>query len=92
MAASLAVDENNACILVADMDNKRIVILSRSLNCARDFNVMSAVGGVYWPSCLHFNESRGLLFVGESDDGQRRVLVFDNVTNITSPTVFSEFY
>jgi hypothetical protein len=58
------------------------VILSRSLNCCgREFNVTSVDGGLQKPSCLHFNESQGRLFVGERG-GQRRVLVFDNVINI----------
>ena len=79
----LAVDKNNGCILVADWGNNRIVILSRSMNCrAREFNVMSVDGGLQYPRCLHFNESQGRLFVGE--DGQRRVLVFDNVINIAN--------
>jgi DNA-binding beta-propeller fold protein YncE len=33
----LAVDKNNECIFVADMNNNRIVMLSRSLKCAREF-------------------------------------------------------
>jgi DNA-binding beta-propeller fold protein YncE len=79
------VDKNNECILVTDTWNNRIVILSRSLNrCASEFNVMSVDGGLREPSCLHFNESEGLLFVGESGRGQRRVLVFDNVINMAN--------
>jgi DNA-binding beta-propeller fold protein YncE len=85
----LAVDKTNECILVADNLNNRIVILSRSFtNRAREFNVMSVDGGLQCPSCLHFNESQGRLFVGEDSDlsggGQRRVLVFDNVIDITN--------
>jgi DNA-binding beta-propeller fold protein YncE len=80
----LAVDKNNECILVADCNNDRIVILSRSLNhCARQFNVTSVDGGLQQPTCLHFNESEGRLFVGELS-GQRRVLVFDNVVDIAN--------
>jgi DNA-binding beta-propeller fold protein YncE len=78
----LAVDKNNEYILVADWCNDRIVMLSRPLNrCAREFDVTSVVGGLKRPSCLHFNESQGRLFVGELND-QRRILVFDNVINI----------
>jgi DNA-binding beta-propeller fold protein YncE len=33
----LAVDKNNECIFVADTNNNRIVMLSRSLKCAREF-------------------------------------------------------
>jgi hypothetical protein len=80
----LAVDKNNNCILVADRDNKRIVMLSRSLKCcAREFNVMSVDGGLQRPQSLHFDESQGRLFVGEhrnnTDSCQRRVLIFDNL-------------
>jgi hypothetical protein len=79
----LAVDENNEYIFVADYDNNRIVILSRSrsLHCARELDVMSVYGGLQSPSSLHFDESQGRLFVGELI-GQRRVLVFDGVREI----------
>jgi DNA-binding beta-propeller fold protein YncE len=73
----LAVDNKNNCILVADNLNNRIVILSRSRNYhASEFDVTSLDGGLSGPSCLHFNESQGRLYVGEQI-GQR-VLVFDN--------------
>jgi DNA-binding beta-propeller fold protein YncE len=78
----LAVAKNNEFILVADHWNNRIVILSRSLNCcAHEFNVMSVDGELQNPSCLHFNESQGRLFVGE-DSG--RVSIFDNVIDIAN--------
>jgi DNA-binding beta-propeller fold protein YncE len=75
----LAVDKNNECILVADCNNNRIVILSRSLNrCAREFDVTSLHGRLREPSCVHFDESQRRLFLGELDD-PGRMLVFDNV-------------
>jgi 6-phosphogluconolactonase (cycloisomerase 2 family) len=75
----LAVNKNNECILVADCNNDRVVILSRSLNrCAREFDVTSVDGGLKSPSCVHFDESQRRLFVGEVR-GQCRVSVFDNV-------------
>jgi DNA-binding beta-propeller fold protein YncE len=84
----LVVDKNNECYLVADTDNNRIVILNRSLTCAREFNVSSIDDGLQAPSCLHLDESQGRLFVGEGADwqgcGQRRILVFDNVVNIAN--------
>jgi DNA-binding beta-propeller fold protein YncE len=85
----LAVDKNNECILVADCFNKRVVLLSRSMNCnAREFNVMSVDGGLQYPQCLHLNESQGRLFVGEcnhmSDGCQRRILVFDKIVNLAN--------
>jgi sugar lactone lactonase YvrE len=79
----LAVAKNDDCILVVDLNNNRIVIWCRSLNCASEFSVMSTDGGLQQPSCLHFIESHGRLFVGELS-GQRRVLVFDNVINIAN--------
>ena len=72
----LAVDKND-CILVADTNNNRIVMLNASLSSARCLPV-SLDGGLKQPRCLHFDESRSRLFVGEYV-GQR-VLVFDNVT------------
>jgi len=66
----------NGCVLVADRNNKRIVILNSSLSCARDLSV-SVEGGLQQPHCLYLDESRGRLFVGEL--GGCRVLVFDNV-------------
>jgi DNA-binding beta-propeller fold protein YncE len=80
----LVVDKNNGNILVADTWNNRIVVLSRSLNrCAREYKMMSVDGGLQRPSCLHFSESQGQLFVGERG-GRRRVLVFDNITNVVN--------
>lgn len=74
----LSVDTSNDCILVADRDNKRIVILNRSLiGCARELDVTSVDGGLQSPSCLYFDASRNRLFVGESS-GWGRVLAFDN--------------
>jgi hypothetical protein len=74
----LSVDKNNKFILIADINNNRIVTLSRSLNCcAREFNVMSDGGRLQGPSCLHFDTSHNRLFVGEWC-GRRRVLMIGN--------------
>jgi hypothetical protein len=74
----LSVDRKNDCILVADSDNNRVVILNRSLNCsARELNVTEVEDGLKTPSCLHYDTVQNRLFVGEQS-GQR-VLMFDNV-------------
>jgi DNA-binding beta-propeller fold protein YncE len=78
----LAVDKNNECILVADHDNDRIVLLNRSLNCgACEFNVDARLRR---PSCLHLDELQGRLFVGKNENSQRYVLIVDNVINFAS--------
>ena len=59
----LAVDKNNECIFVADSDNDRIVMLSRSLKCAREFNA-SVDGRRLPPQCLYLNQSNSRLYVG----------------------------
>jgi len=64
------------CTLVADSGNNRIVLLNSSLICARDLP-LQLDGGLQTPWCLHLDESRRRLFVGEK--GGRSVLVFDNV-------------
>jgi hypothetical protein len=86
----LSVDEKNGFILVADMENHRMVILNRSLKCdtrdvmpvmtSTDIITMSVDGGLQRPSCLYFKSSQNRLFVGESKWlSPCRVLVFDNV-------------
>ena len=59
----LAVDKNNECIFVADQVNDRIVMLSRSLKCAREFNV-SVDSSRLQPQCLYLNQSNSRLYVG----------------------------
>jgi DNA-binding beta-propeller fold protein YncE len=69
----LAVDKNNECIFVADWDNARIVMLSRSLKCAREFNA-SVDGSRYKPWCLYLNQSNSRLYV---DSYEGLIFVFD---------------
>jgi len=73
----LAVGAND-CILVADKDNDRILALNFSLTRAQDLK-LSVDGGLEGPYCLHLDDSRGRLYVGEYDG--KRTLVFDNVVN-----------
>jgi DNA-binding beta-propeller fold protein YncE len=68
----LAVDKSNECIFVADFDNDRIVMLSRSLKCAREFNV-SVDGRRLQPLRLYLNQSNSRLYVGSDC----RIFVFD---------------
>ena len=69
----LAVDKNNECIFVADQFNARIVMLSRSLKCAREFNA-SVDGSRLWPQCLYLNQSNSRLYVGSVNG---LIFVFD---------------
>jgi len=66
----------NNCILVADKENDRIVLLNSSLTCARDLP-LSLVRGLDRPHCLYLDKSRGRLYIGEY--GGMRTLLFDNV-------------
>jgi DNA-binding beta-propeller fold protein YncE len=72
----LVVDKDNKRILVTDVNSNTIVMLNRRRNS--EFNVMLVDGELQQPSCLHFNEAQGRLFVGELS-GKHRVLVFENV-------------
>ena len=73
----LAVDKNG-CILVADSNNNRLVMLNTSLSSA-SYLPVSLDGGLNDPFCLFFDDLRRQLFVGEY--GGKRVLVFDNVAD-----------
>jgi len=73
---SLAVTKNGD-IFVADSNNKRILSLNSSLNCAHKL-ALPVRGGIQWPHGLCLDESRGRLYIGEGG-GQYRVLVFDGV-------------
>jgi len=72
---SLAVTAND-CILVADRDNNRIIILDSSLRCARDLR-LSRDDQLKLPNCIHFDESLNQLFVSE---WRGRVLVFEHAS------------
>jgi len=72
---SLAVTAND-CILVADCDNNRIIILDSSLSCARDLR-LSRDDQLEQPYCIHFDESLNRLFVGEESG---RVSVFEHAS------------
>jgi DNA-binding beta-propeller fold protein YncE len=61
----LAVDKNNECIFVADQYNDRIVMLSRSLKCAREFNASLDGSRLRVPWRLYLNQSNSRLYVSE---------------------------
>jgi hypothetical protein len=65
------------CILVADHNNDRIVVLNSLLKVCRELP-LPVDGGVQRPLSVCLDESRGRLYVGENG-GQFRVLVFDDV-------------
>jgi len=74
--ASLAVTKNDD-ILVADMNNNRILSINSSLGSIQELE-LSVDGDIYWPQGLCLDESRGRLYVGELR-GEQRVLIFDGV-------------
>jgi DNA-binding beta-propeller fold protein YncE len=76
----LAVDRNGN-IAVADKNNNRILVLNPTLSEARNFSLSINTGVITNPRGLWLDESRGRLYVTEQN-GQKRVLVFDNVYNL----------
>jgi DNA-binding beta-propeller fold protein YncE len=74
--------DKNGFILVADRDNNIILVLNPELTDTRTLPLIFDTPFMK-PSCLWFEESRGLLYVGE-DGGQHRVLAFKNVFNVYS--------
>jgi 6-phosphogluconolactonase (cycloisomerase 2 family) len=79
----LAVDKNNECIFVADVGNDRIVMLKRSLKCAREFKASVDGSRLQSPSRVYFNQSNSHLYVGEWINGGR-IFVFDISSFLTS--------
>jgi sugar lactone lactonase YvrE len=76
------VADRNGYIAVADRINNRILVLNPTLSQARKFWLpLQNTGVIKQPRDLCFDESRGRLYVTEVD-GQKRVLVFDNVFNL----------
>jgi DNA-binding beta-propeller fold protein YncE len=71
----LAVDKSNECIFVADRDNNRIVMLSRSLKFAREFQPSVDGRKLEEPYSLHLNQSNSHLYVNEYFGGC--IFVFD---------------
>jgi sugar lactone lactonase YvrE len=70
----MAVDRSNDCLFVADRSNKRIVSVNRSSYEVHDLSFVPDVR-LDEPQCMCFDESRGLLYVGEGNGG--RILVFE---------------
>jgi len=73
---SLAVTKNDN-ILVADVNNHRILSINRSTGCVQEL-ALSVDDGIRHPGGLCLDESRGRLYVSELGV-QCRVLVFDGV-------------
>ena len=69
-------------LLVADRRNNRLMVIGQSLVNARDLPLPTSpsVKKLTGPWAIHFDESRGRLYVGEYDG--RRILVYDNIFNV----------
>jgi len=59
----LAVDKND-CVFVSDCGNDRVLVLDSSLSKAREISV-NVEDGLKGPWCIHLDERRGRLYVGE---------------------------
>jgi len=66
------------CILIADIDNQRILVVNSSLTDSRQLP-LPVDAALKNPSALILDQSRGRLYVGEANS---RMLVFNNVKNI----------
>jgi len=72
----IAVTKNDD-ILVADLDNNRILSMNSSLSSVQEL-ALPVDGGIQRPLSLCLDESRGRLYVCEFG-GKYRVLVFNDV-------------
>jgi len=71
----------NGCVLAADRNNRRILVMNPTLSCAYEMPLSFSVKpGLQCPWALCFEESQGRLYVGENHG--TRLLVFDNVKNV----------
>jgi len=77
---SLVVTKNDD-ILVADIENNRILLMSSSLGSIQEIP-LPVDGGIQYPGGLCLDKSRGRLYVGEWG-GEHRVLVFDGVVSVS---------
>jgi len=81
----LAVDEHEN-ILVADMDNNRLLVIDRSLTSAREMSV-TVDGGLRCPFSLWYDKSRGRLCIGEWFVSGQRVIIIDHLKDFTASQV-----
>ena len=71
----LAVDREGR-VLVADWDNKRLLVIDQSLSSAHETSVC-VDGGLNRPYSLWYDQPRRRLYIGELSGG--RVIVIDNL-------------
>jgi len=70
-------------ILVADYNNNKILVVNPSLIDARQLPLaVETALEKPWPLVL--DQSRGRLYVGEYHGGQKRLLAFDNITDVAA--------
>jgi len=82
----LTVDKHGN-ILVADMNNSRLLVLDRSLTSAHEMSV-SVDGGLQGPYSLWYDKSRGCLYIGESYGG--RVIIIGHLKDFTASPVLPQ--
>jgi len=79
----LAVDKHGN-ILVADVNNNRLLVLDHSLTSAHEMTV-SVDGGLNDPCSLWYDKSRGRLYIGEWRG--HRVIIIDHLKDFTTSHV-----
>lgn len=76
----LAVDtQRGGCVFVADRDNNRLVVVDHALGAAHPLTLTAGPGiedcDLRAPRCLHLDQTRGRLYVGEETDGGRLIAI-----------------
>jgi len=74
------VQVKSGCIMVANRNNYKLILLNPSLSYTQDFPLPADIG-LQSPWALWLDETRGRLYVCEFDGGHR-VHVFDDVVNV----------
>lgn len=71
----LAADPDGQCVLVADAENRRVLMLSNALDLQKEL-LSGDRHELRYPARICLDQSSGLLFVADNKAGDKRILVF----------------